>query len=551
MWLNPDSDNLVSFCGEYGDPYSINNMLNAVNQWFHIVNEVHEFVLDFGSDKDITKIRWKNNGAGPPNDVDVYVSTDGSTWGTAVAEALDFSVYNGGEWTVTELTQKTGRYIKFVINDTTNGSNYLGWGSSTTKVIDVLDGTEGDKFTTFVDLVNTSLVTTSTTYTPTDGSLCMVEIPWDEYTNITSIKLVARTSTSGSCTPNSYPTAHVQLYDRTNSAQLTNLFGPSNGLAKSGNFVGSIPSGTSVVDVRIKRGCQTNAGIYHCYLEIVQETAATTKTVVFVPIGANVGCGQTAFSKMGYAAFLIGGVKSQKHFLYDSGAMDGITAAYYCCNFYAQSGYTAEAKLDDISAGGALASFSETLTVPTHHTSADIKDSFVNSTEYTQYGKISASRRTAYFKNGYIRFHLTNPTKLQTFLPLNSKGIQTEATGWAEDGGGSNCYWYDSDNYFAQVTVGYKLQAILCHENDTSMSTGLYDDGTRDTDGDLNSTSETLERKLSGAITGIADQSVIGCARNLESGGEFIYGYIGSLMIIHSITGIDNTAATTRRIFIT
>lgn len=543
-WVVPTSANLYDFCGEYSESYDLDDALDQLGQWYDLVTHEHYFVLDMGSSLNVGKIRLsKTSAILPPDDVDVYVSDDTGDWGTAVATGID--VYNQAESTMEYVTtQKTGRYIKLVMN-TAHGSNFIAWGGTGDEMLAIFDGVPGDKFTSFINMLNTSLSTTSTSYTPTDGSLGMVSIPWGDFTDIVSIRLVARTGIVGSCTPNSSPTTYVQLYDRTNSAELAVVQGTGNGVYKSDNFAGSLPAGTTLCDIRIKRGCQTSAAVYAAYLEVTQETSSETKTVIFIPIGANVNAALTSYARTGYATTMIGGARSQKHFLYEAADWSGITAAYVGATLYATATRTAYLKADTLGQTNQLAEFSETATTPQHHLSADVSGSIADGEEYTSFVKSSAIRSNAYIKNAYMRIHLTDPTKLLTMQPLNCRGIITKGSGWAEDAGGNQAKFVTGDDYFYNTTVALKHQAIICHESDTSMGGGIYDDGTRDTDADVSTTATSLERKVSGAITGIAVDSVLSPGYNLGSTGFLVSGLLGSNMLLHYITSIDNPAGGT------
>lgn len=129
-WLSVGSSNISSFCGEWLQG-TLGDALDEIYFfWHHNVNEVHWFILDLGEEYKITKLKGRSRTASDPDDVDIFVSTDGVTWGTAVATGI--SVWQDtDDYVEVILTEKIGRYLKVVINSTEDGANHIVWGFAT------------------------------------------------------------------------------------------------------------------------------------------------------------------------------------------------------------------------------------------------------------------------------------------------------------------------------------------------------------------------------------------------------------------------------------
>ncbi len=120
----------IELNGNFIDSYSyIGYQANTITsafwgsrQWWLNRVEVHWFVVDMGESYVISKIRGRSNSPNVnPTDVDVFVSDDKENWGSAVATEIS-------SWVATDvyveedLIEKTGRYIKVVIEGTEDGT---------------------------------------------------------------------------------------------------------------------------------------------------------------------------------------------------------------------------------------------------------------------------------------------------------------------------------------------------------------------------------------------------------------------------------------------
>ena len=135
-WLGISSSDLLAggagtaFCGEeVGYPISDGLDAEGNGQWRHDVNHTHYCIFDFGTSYNITRVRGRSNVVGwDPNDVDIYISSDGSTWESAVASDISTWVETG-VWQEVDTTDKIGRYLKVEIPGTVHAANELSWGT--------------------------------------------------------------------------------------------------------------------------------------------------------------------------------------------------------------------------------------------------------------------------------------------------------------------------------------------------------------------------------------------------------------------------------------
>lgn len=530
-WIGIDNTHYYSHCG-HTSTYTPQQMLTPSGQWWHLLNATHELQLDLLASYNVTKIGLRGycTSSACPDDIDVYVSTDGSTWGTAVGTGLDiFADWVYPDLFEYDLTPKVGRYVKLVINSTGRGDNYLGWGDSSSPylaTIDIWEGVVGDKFTSHINMLNTVSTTTSTSYTPTDGSLQQLEWDGSKYNGIYKAYLEISGYQTGTGLPNSMPALSVELYDVTNSTQLTNVSRESSsyGVARSYDFSSTLPSGVATLDIRYKNVSGTSATITGARIIIVQEVEATPKTRIYIPIGASVSRNLNTY-KTCYQASMLGGPE-EKDWAYVASNFGTIDAMYYHANIKATSGYTSYAQLDTIAGGSSLATLSTTSTTPSLQKSSDISSSISDSTTYTTWVKSSAVRQYAYLYNAYIIIDLSPVTKYQNFLTYNASGEQVTATGWTEDRS-MIATFNEGTDYYDGITEVYKHYTTLWQINDTNVQTSFYDDSTRNSSADLLTTNSAPTVMESSALSGVADASLISQATNLNSTGFSTSGNCG------------------------
>ena len=187
-WLGIGSSEYDSHCGDT-DGHTLQEALDGDDYWYHAVDEQHWFILDLGSNYTVRKMRGRSNYIADPTDVDVFVSMNKTDWGTAVATAIN-TWQDTAAWVEVDTTDKEGRYIKVVIEDTEAGTNHIRWGQnpllSPISIFDVYgdvsgyyyfnsyaSGEPGEAWETNPgDMVDGSQISTAQTTAPGDIELC-------------------------------------------------------------------------------------------------------------------------------------------------------------------------------------------------------------------------------------------------------------------------------------------------------------------------------------------------------------------------------------------
>lgn len=130
QWIYPDSTTISSFCNDL-DKHRLADALDGPgsNDWGCDLNETHWCILDLGQMWLIKKFKTFSDTKDDPQSINVYISTDGSTWGTAVGTGFDPE--DTETYQEFDFTDKVGRYIKFEIDDTEDPTGDIGWGAGT------------------------------------------------------------------------------------------------------------------------------------------------------------------------------------------------------------------------------------------------------------------------------------------------------------------------------------------------------------------------------------------------------------------------------------
>ena len=166
-WLGIGSSELASACEDKG---MLMGALDGIDMWSPSTNHEHEFILDLGQSYSIKKFRGRSESIMDPIDVDIYISTDNSTWGTAVAS--DISTWQDtSTWAEMDSTDKVGQYVKVVIQATEDEIRRLVWGLEPLDTI----------FDAYGDVVSNNVSEILNPY-PADGS---TGIPISPMLNIT------------------------------------------------------------------------------------------------------------------------------------------------------------------------------------------------------------------------------------------------------------------------------------------------------------------------------------------------------------------------------
>lgn len=141
-WIGIDSSHQDSQCHAGDGGHLLSEALNGTDYWWCWTSHQQWFILDLGENLNVTKARGRSFSGSDPIDVDIFVSTDKVTWGTAVAEEIttwqDRTDWDGTA--VIDLTPKVGRYIKIDIVDTESVDLKWGRDVSCFPIIDIYAG---------------------------------------------------------------------------------------------------------------------------------------------------------------------------------------------------------------------------------------------------------------------------------------------------------------------------------------------------------------------------------------------------------------------------
>lgn len=119
-WLGIDSANIDSLCGQEGGA-TLASALDGTHYWVHNTAHVHQFVLDLGESKWVTRVRGRSAWTADPTDVNIYVSDNKLAWGSAVVTGI--TLWKGRTyWMEYAATPKRGRYVKVEIVATEAGT---------------------------------------------------------------------------------------------------------------------------------------------------------------------------------------------------------------------------------------------------------------------------------------------------------------------------------------------------------------------------------------------------------------------------------------------
>jgi len=543
-WIGIDETHYHDSCGDLAG-HTATEMLAVTDAWWHVVNEVHYLELDLGSQVLIPKMRFRGQAcaAYAPTDVDIFVSTDGATWGTAVATGVNPFSY-GADWGEVDTTDKTGRYIRLEINATQDACNsYLIWGTAALPQIDVWCGALPQKFTTIVPLHSRQLTTTSSTYAPTDGSQGMIAWDGGKYSNIIAAYLIGTGYRTGSSGGDPLPMWNMQLYDRTNSAEIGAVI--DNGItaetAISSDVSANLPAGVATLDVRVKWRDAVSATGLNFYLVIVQESTADNKTRIYIPMSAYSSRPTSTYKKL--SGIGVGGVSEKQFKWLDASFGDTIAGAYFSATIEANTASTFSAKLDAIGGSDAMGEVTTTNTVPTLVTSSDISSSLTDTTVYTTWIKATSARPSTndQIYNSYLIVDIEDLTKYLTVYDVANAGRNISTAGWTEDKNQMVRYLTGTNWYTADITEVVTHSGVIAHFGDTSMGGSLYDDGVRNSTADLSTVLSVPTLLESAAITP-ADDSDIAIGLDLGSTGFFITGTVYDSKLMAYISGIEATA---------
>jgi len=549
-WHEPTSSEYLSSCGSTG-ANTPEVMLDATDAWYHLVAAEHELVLDLGSQIDISKFGFRGDSEGggtefAPLDMDVYISTDNITYGTAVLTGVDTTPYNAGSYGEFTGTRKTGRYIKFIINSTNGGApGILAWGDGIENrpVIRYWDGDIPKKWTTVIPLRGSYDNNYSTTYTYTDGRRGIIPLDGSKYNNVIGVLgmgVLKRSGTSG-VDPN--PKTFMECYDRTNTQQIVEVINQLESYETEVSTVDGVdnfPSGAAFIDVRYKKTDALSSQHMNFEMHITQESEDSgNKTCIYIPLSAYTSSFSTSYT--GTGGWPAATAPTEYHFKYLEADWDcTIDKVYLTTTSRTNGGATVSMKLDDIAQGGALVTQTHNTTTYTEQSSSDISSSLVDDTIYKLWVKSTTGSQSGdIICDAYLVFEISDMNAFPTFQNVGILGnVESTTTGWVEEPEQMVEILDNDMEYFSsEVTRVLKHQTVLYNNRATSMSSSVYDDGTRISAADLLTTARADTWMESGAITP-ADGSDITFASNLQK--SFLgSGKAESSLLIRYISGLD------------
>ena len=173
-WLGISSSNLVADSGSYFEGWEdLDDALDGNTHWKSANDDTPQwFILDLEQTYTITKFRGRSiDSVGDPIDVDIYISTNNSTWGTAVATGIT-TWQDTASWIEVDSTDKVGRYIKVEIIDwefRKYGGFNLVWGKTNFPYITIFDA--------YGDIAITNTAPTQSGESPTNTSTDIAVTP--------------------------------------------------------------------------------------------------------------------------------------------------------------------------------------------------------------------------------------------------------------------------------------------------------------------------------------------------------------------------------------
>lgn len=128
-WIGIDSSHFYDSCGEEAT-HTVEDALDGLDYYSHIVDETHYIVLDLGVTREITRyMAYTLVSNDHPQSGNIYVSDNPAAWGTAVGTFTDEWYANRGFNTELSLTPKSGRYFKVEITSTQDAEDYIAIGN--------------------------------------------------------------------------------------------------------------------------------------------------------------------------------------------------------------------------------------------------------------------------------------------------------------------------------------------------------------------------------------------------------------------------------------
>ena len=127
-WIPITSAHYDSHCGDTAG-WTIEEALDGTDYWYHGQNHTHWVILDLTQTFNVQKVRGRSETNNDPTVVNIYVSNDTGSWGTAVATNIA-TWQDTSAWVEIDTKDKNGRYVKVEITSTEDVDDYLTFGNT-------------------------------------------------------------------------------------------------------------------------------------------------------------------------------------------------------------------------------------------------------------------------------------------------------------------------------------------------------------------------------------------------------------------------------------
>jgi len=395
-----------------------------------------------------------------------------------------------------------------------------------------------------VDLTQLNYTTSSASFVPTDGSLCL--FPWEggKHSNIIYAYFEVNGTIAGGGEGDSWS---AELYDRTNTTQLVSVSAGGSSIQRSTDISDDLPSGSATLDVRIANIGATSVALKSARLILVEEPANTSETRIYIPVGQGFTIkGQSYLSGSGESL----SADCEHQFKYLAANWDTIDAAYFYANIKAvTTGTTAYAQLDNVGATDSMGEVSTANNVPTLLKSADISGDLTNAGVYTAYLKNSGLRNSSTMYNGWLVFELSSVIKYEFVYDIAAFGkYESSNTGWQSSNDYRVTYNTGDSWYYDIDSEVIKHTAVIGHSGTEKVTGAIYDDSVRNATSEVDVTATGANYLESSALT-IADGSELVAGWNVDALGFFEAGILFDSSLLVTIIVEEEEEGRTRRFF--
>lgn len=182
-----------------------------------------------------------------------------------------------------------------------------------------------------IDMINTRVSTTSSTYTPTTGTSGIINWNISAYDNVYAVYYESMADYDFSGSPDSSGSGFTRLYSNTNNTNASrdvSLAG-SPTIKNSENLTFLFKNGLLNLSIQVKAGTSSTANVWGARLVIVQD-GNITKTVTYIPLGFS-GVGNPTNSTP------LSEISDPKRWTWNSSDFGGNVTVFFSSTFYRSS----------------------------------------------------------------------------------------------------------------------------------------------------------------------------------------------------------------------